>query len=186
MKNKGYLIFELVISFSIATIIAIFLIDTALDMKQVGDKLELETLLMTTQSSLSKSLQEDFSKKKITNLNVCDSDPEQNTCCIKITYNDFITKKIMIDKTKKTFTYGEFTRNLANGSSYGDIKLSLDFSTDADPKASNALINFKVGVTNPMIKDKDYGINTIYLYNTVNDPLINMIDITKFNTICNQ
>lgn len=144
MKKNGFTLIELLVCFILITFVSLSLFKTVLSLSQKQIKNISYNEYLTFASVLSNTLQKDFEEKKITSFVSC------GTNCYDITYEGNGIIRLSINKSKRTFTYGNTTETLPNSYMfYSDLMFNSYESGDI-PDGVNKYIT----ITIP-IKDKN-------------------------------
>ena len=86
MNNKGYMLVEIILASALAMIVAYFVIELTIKLKNKNDDLLVKTLVATDQAIIYNTIMKDLNSL------------ESVDC-------DYINGKISIDKNKNTFSY---------------------------------------------------------------------------------
>ena len=147
--NKGFTLVELMTTFVLVAIISTLLIRLVITLKEVYIKGDVKTTLLTKQGVMTDKIYKDLSKNNLTKIESC-----AETNCVNFVYKDK-TKKFIIDKTKKTVTYDNYTIKLGRDGYLGEIALDK-YNSDI-----GSILSFKVPIYNKLTKG-DFGVNITY------------------------
>ena len=111
MNNKGFLVYELVIAFSLTAIIALSLISSTMILKNKSDKISVESIIEIDKTILTNHIMEDIIDYGLTGLEVC-KDDTNNTIenCITFKYALNENKNLKIDKINNIIKYGDYIK----------------------------------------------------------------------------
>ena len=90
-NNKGYMLVEIILASVLAMVVAYFIIDLTIKLKNKNDDLLVKTLVATDQAIMYNTIMDDVYNSGDT------------VSC------DYIDSKLDIDTDKNVFKYGEFT-----------------------------------------------------------------------------
>lgn len=174
LSKKGTTVVELVVSVSMLFVIAIFLFQIIISLKEVYNSSGIKTEMLNKQAVISKIINDDLRNKKLEIALNCNL---ENTC-LSLYFADGTSKNLeLIPKNDENptayFIYGDYKTELVSGSNY-------DFSIDTNGKRSyeiksetilnatglnNSILYIHIGIKHPMLKNEDFGINITYQYN---------------------
>lgn len=171
MNNQGFTVVELVVSFGLTMLIAVFLFQLLVQMKQLYISDGLKTELLTRQSLITKTISEDFNRKKIKYATNC------GQYCLNFTFDDHTTKQFKVDRIRGTIRYGTYATKLVEHSKIGSMKVSTEtptMTTSGGLLNYNSFIQIHIPITHPLFQE-DYGIHLIYQYNNHETALNNIV-----------
>ena len=161
MNNKGFTTVELVVSFTLTTVIVLFLIEIVFLIKDLYVTTGIKMKLVTKQTTINQIINEDFVNKKVTLANNCGDN------CFKFFFDDGSSKTLSYDKTGKTISYGGYTTSLIAGSEFGNITISTNIDVyTKDYETLNGILNIQIPVYHSLIEKEDFGISVLYLFNS--------------------
>ena len=150
-NNKGYMLVEIILASVIAMIVAYFVIDLTIKLKNKNDDLLVKTVVYTDQAIMYNTIMND----------IYNSGNDINC--------DYIESKINIDKENNVFKYGEFTNVVSEYASIGDYT--------CEGEGSSIRVNIQMKVK--QLPDDNFNVNIDNQSIAVDDtpPVINF-DIT--------
>lgn len=161
MNNKGFSTVELVVSFTLTTVIVLFLIEIIFLIKDLYVSIGVKMKLLTKQTTINKIINDDFVSKKVTLATTCGDN------CFKFFFDDETSKILSYDKDKKTISYGNYTTSLLSGSKFGNIVVSTSIDVNVkDSNNLNGILNIQIPVYHSLIEKEDFGVNLLYLFNS--------------------
>ena len=102
MNNKGYMLVEIILASVIAMVVAYFVIDLTIKLKNKNDDLLVRTVVYTDQAIIYNTIMDDIYNSG------------NDISC------DYINNKISIDKENNIFKYGDFINVVSEYASIGD------------------------------------------------------------------
>ena len=169
-KKSGFTVVELIVSFSLALIIAVFLFQIIINLKNLYTNSVIKTELVNIQSLISREINSKFNSNKIVNITKCDS------YCLNFAYENGESDKLSVNFDNKTIQFGSYTAKLPENSSFGSINIDSSYSATFSKTFNNAMILINIPIYNENFNDQNFGINIVYQYNS-NE---NNIDIPEF------
>ena len=161
MKNKGFTTIELIVSFSLVTIITILLFQLVFVLKDLYVYSGMRIKLLTKAAKINIPINDDIANKILMSGRKI-SDTEIELC-----FSDSTCKSFSFDPTEKTITYGDLTQKLVEGSEFGNIIIKTEtFISTYDTKTLNSMLTIKLPIYTSLIKGEDFGVNIVYLYNS--------------------
>lgn len=169
--KKGFTVVELIVSFSLVMVIAIFLFQIVIGLKNLYTNSGLKTELLNKQSLISNEINKKLTTKGISTLSKCGS------YCVEFLYSDGTSDKMTIDYTNNTIEFGNYKTNLPEDSYIKDAKISQANAATFQTYADNALLIIEIPIYNDNFSEQNFGIKAIYQFN---DQLSNLavVDFT--------
>ena len=156
MNQKGITLVELLVSFSIITILSLGLFKATLSIEEKQMINISKNNFVSFNSIINNSIQNDFLTKEINSFTQC------GTNCYEIKYKGNEIKKLELNKDKKIISYGDVKEKLPNNYFfYDDIKLTEYTSTDNE---SNSYILLNIPIRSNFDSNKK-DIKIMYQYN---------------------
>ena len=156
MNQKGITLVELLVSFSIITILSLGLFKATLNIEEKQMINISKNNFVSFNSIINNSIQNDFLTKEINSFTQC------GTNCYEIKYKGNEIKKLELNKDKKIISYGDVKEKLPNNYFfYDDIKLTEYTSTDNE---SNSYILLNIPIRSNFDSNKK-DIKIMYQYN---------------------
>ncbi|HOO67903.1 MAG TPA: prepilin-type N-terminal cleavage/methylation domain-containing protein [Bacilli bacterium] len=166
MKNKkGFTLVELLVSFTLITIVAISLFKTVLVIQQKEEKSISYNKYLAFVSTFNSAIETDFVDDKITIISSC------GTNCYNITYSESGTKKLKIDIDTGTMVYGSIKEELPdNYIFYNDLELNIYNFTSTSSTSFDSMIEIMIPLKSNLSGNYS-DIKYIYQYNSITDPV---------------
>ncbi len=160
INKNAFTVVELIVSFSLALIIVVFLFQIVINLKNLYTNSTLKTELVNIQSLISRQINDKFNNNKITNIENCGS------YCLNFVYENSDNDKLMLNFENKTIQFGSYTAKLPNDSSFGSVVIDSIFSGTFSTSSNNAMILIDIPIYNDKLENQNFGINIVYQYNT--------------------
>lgn len=157
MKNKGFTIVELLVSFVLSMIIVIILFELIINLKELYLTSGLKTELLNKQNIITNKIYTDLNKKKVKMISSCGIE------CVTFTFSDGNAKNLSVDSNNGIVTYDNYTIRLSNNSYFSKISISEVGITSSSGK--DRIFSINIPIYNQMFKNDNFGINVIYIYN---------------------
>lgn len=163
MKKSGFTTVELIITFALTTFIMIFLFEVVIIIRETFTSTGFKTELVSKQANISRIVNRELNEKNITNIINCGNN------CIEIHFDNETSQNLIVDRQNNLFTFGEYTTELVNNSSFGLIETDIYTDPNIGNNKLNSILKIKIPIHHQLY-DEDFGLNIIYLYDDrVND-----------------
>ena len=164
--KKGFTVVELLIAFSLISVIAILLFQVINAGSIIYNKNVSETEILIKQSQVAYELNTHFQTKKPIQITSC------GNLCINIQYEDSSIDTLKVSKESNTIFLNDNKYILPK-----NTKISYILSDITSFKASglDAVLNINIGILDTRFQ-KDYSINVVYLFDKDLYPSLNTID----------
>ncbi len=176
MNKKGFTTVELLVSFTLVSIIVFFLFEIIFVLKDLYVSSGIKTKLLTKQAVISEMINDDFTSLTLVYADKCASSDANadKEVCINFAFQD-ITKQLVVDRENGTITWGNITTALISGSEFGNIKINKDTLVHAeDTETLNGILTINIPIYHKIIEGEDFGININYQYNSNSVSLANI------------
>ena len=161
MKNKsGFTVVELIVSFSLALVIAVFLFQIIINLKNLYTSSVVKTEIVNVQSLISREINNKLNNNKIERILKCGS------YCLNFMYESGESDKLVVNFDSKIIQFGSYTAKLPEDSSFGSTNIASSYSGTFSDSSNNAMILINIPIYNENLKDQNFGINIVYQYNT--------------------
>lgn len=119
MKNKGFTLIEVIVSFVLVAIISVFLFQVVISLKTIFLAGDIKTTMLNKQGIITQKIYNDIDENNLISVDSCQN--EEN--CALFTYSSQ-TKKLKIDKQNRIIAYDDYTIKLDQGSIIGNVTIS--------------------------------------------------------------
>ena len=167
-NNKGVTIVELVVSMTLLVVIATFLFQMIISLKEIYNSSGIKTELLNKQAVISKMINEDFKNKGIEMALECGTTDN----CLAFYFKDGTNKTLeFINKTDNTpayFIYGDYKTELVEKSDFGaySIETYTQLASSSNSGLTNdSILKLDIPIKHPLLGDQNFGINIVYQYN---------------------
>ncbi len=158
MKNKGFTVYELLISFAFLAIVGYSMLSMILNIKDKSYLTGLEFDMKSFKNAVSIKLENDLTTKIIESITTCGS------YCIDILYNTGETKQFSINIKNLTITYGTENYKLPTDSYFGDnISITTQTIAGVSNGKKNSLLMISIPIEHYEVEG-NFGLNLIYQY----------------------
>ena len=176
MNNKGFTTIELIVSFTLVTVITVLLFQLIFVLKDLYVFSGMKIKLLTKSAKINIPINDDIATKNLVSGSKV-SDTEIQLC-----FADDTCKNLSFDRAGKSITYGNLMQKLVPGSEFGNIIIKTEtFLQASDTKTLNSMLTIKIPIYTNLIEGEDFGVNLVYLYNSnvKNFSHLNIADITN-------
>lgn len=179
-NNKGFSIVELLVSFVLTMVIVVILFEIIISMKDLYVESVTKTELLNKQNLFTDYIYSDIDKYGLNGISVCGEN------CISFEFNSGLAKNLEwsfysnenISHALPSLSYGDYKVNLINDA-YFDTNLTLtkdDYNftgVKICSEPTKGYINISLPIYHTMFKDKNFGLNLLYVYDnlSVNLPI---------------
>ncbi len=170
LTTLGFTVVELIVSFSLTLVIAVFLFQIIINLKNLYTNSVIKTELVNMQSLISREINSKFNNNKIVNITKCDS------YCLNFIYENGDNDKLALDFVNKTIQFGSYIAKLPENSSFGSVNIDSSYSATFSKFSNDAMILINIPIYNENFNNENFGVNIVYQYNTSE----NNIDIPEF------
>ncbi|MFA5602695.1 MAG: hypothetical protein WDA21_03050 [Bacilli bacterium] len=157
-NNKGFTVYELLISFTFLALISYSMLSMILNIKDKSYLTGLEFDMKTFKNAVSIKIENDLTTKTIQSITTC------GDYCISILYDNEEAKQFSIDISNKTISYGTENYKLPTDSYFGEsMSVSTQTIAEVSSGRKNSLLIFYIPIEHYEAKG-DFGLNLIYQY----------------------
>lgn len=136
LNNKGYMLVEIIVASVIAFSVAYYLLNLTYKFKDKNEDVYYSTTMLADKINITKNIMNDLVEKKVESRT---SSITGDSYSITLELDDGTSRKILIDKNKKTITYGlidasdnfdktnssYYTKKLENYLEIGELDIQL-------------------------------------------------------------
>lgn len=161
MNNKGFTMVELIVSFTLTSIIVIFLFQIVINLKEMNEYCDVKTQLLTKQSTISNKLNDPLKNKKLSGISECDEIPNY---CLDFMFTDGSTTKLVVDTSSNTITIGNDKIKLVENSYFGEIGLDINLISGIPEGKSDSILKLNIDIHHDYFEDQNFGLYIVYQY----------------------
>ena len=176
MKNKGFTTVELIVSFTLTTIIVIFLFELIFVLKDLYVSSGIKMKLLTKEANINSVINDDIAIKTLSSASKIDNST------VRFCFKDNTCKELSFDKVNKRITYDNYATKLVDGSKFGNIIIKTEtFLYTDNLETLNSILTIKIPVYHSLFEKEDFGVNITYLYNSNTTSMsgLNLTDIVE-------
>ena len=159
LRNRGFTVVELIVSFSLTLVVILLLFQVILTLKELYVKDGLKTELLGKQSIMMQKVMTDFDHNKISQATRCGDD------CFNFTFEDGHTSNLTLDRGKGIFHYGNYTTKLLENSLFGKISIKNQTMIGVATGKKDSMIMISIPIHAEKIKG-NYGLHLVYQYDS--------------------
>lgn len=168
-KKKGFTLIEIIVTFSLISVVVILLFEIIISLREVYIKGDFQTTLLSKQGIITQKINADLETLKLKKITSC------GAFCITFEYQTGDRYNLSLNLEKNHIQYHDYTWELKDGSTIGQVETSiyqdqLIHTTDIE----NAILKIDIPIHHKLL-EKDYGIHMIYQYNTAITSIPNRI-----------
>ncbi len=165
-SQKGFTVVELILSFSISSIVIVLLFQLLISLKDFYNMTSYKTELLIKQTSISKEINNDFNSKTIISVDDCGTD------CIIFNFKDGESNTLSINREHKIINYGKFSTRLVKDSEFGEPNINFYRNIENVNNNIDSFILIDIPIYYPLYENENFGINIVYQYNSNEDYII--------------
>lgn len=169
MNRKGMTVIELIVSFSLATVISLFLIQVVLFLKDTYAVNAIKSEMILKQSIISERLNNLLDEKIVASINNC------GTNCVELTFEDESKATINFDSNSRKVIIDDYVASLPSGTKINDVEFL--FQNNVDTENYN-LLTIKANLTNDLINNEIYNIAVVKNMNSI----VLTVDVTDISS----
>ncbi len=148
-NNKGFSIIELIVSFTICTVIMIVLFQIVLVLKDLYEKSAIKTTLLNRQNIIVNLIYSDILEKELNNVSSC------GTYCITFDFTT-VSKQLNYSSSDNTISYGDYVTEVLGGTTVDKAETSIQ----------NGVMSASMPITHKLFNNKDFGIRIVHYKTT--------------------
>ncbi len=167
-SNCGFTVVELIVSFTLAMVISVFLFQIVVSLKNLYTKSTTKTELINIQSLVSRQLNENL-KKSIVLLSDCGDK------CVEFLYEDNTTDKLIV--SENAIEFGSYKTNLPDNSYIKNQSINISSSATFFYSSNNSILIISIPIYNDNFDDP-FEIKVLYQFNS-NINNLTAIDFTN-------
>lgn len=163
MNKKGFTLVEMIVSFTLVSVICIFLFQIVAIINNIFIEQGVKTQMVLNQSSISNAINKDlFNNANEGNVvvNIEKISEEQ----LDITFKDGITRSIIVNKKDRSISYNKVVQKFMSGTEIGNIRYNFDYD-DSINLSNNGILTIIIPV-NYNKSGIDYSIRISYRFNS--------------------
>lgn len=160
MKNKGFTLVEMLVSFSIASIVMVLLLNILLILKNLYIEDGMKTNLLIHQSNFQKRIEDSLASTQLVEINSC------GDACLHFIFLDGTTQTLSYEEEKNALLFGNYKEELVKGAKVGAVTVeNQTVPAITSLSHNNAVLSIEIPITHTLVEG-DFGIYLVYPYNT--------------------
>ena len=136
MNKKGMTLVELIVTFTLAMVIVVFLVQIIVNLTKIYNNNALKTNILNKQSIISNQINKSLLNKTLVDLSKCGDN------CYNFIYSDATKEKLEVNDNKITFA--SYTTLIPSATVEG-INLDIIYGPTLQENVNNAILNIKIG-----------------------------------------
>lgn len=157
MNKKGMTMVELIVSFALTAIIAFFLTEVVLFLRQAYVGNGIKTELISKQTLISTKINDLFNSKRIKEAKDCGDG------CVELTFDDNSIEQISFNSNTNLVSIGGYVVKLPESAVIGTT--AIDTTSLENNDKFNSIFQIYVPITSKLLNGKNFDVNIIYQYN---------------------
>ena len=175
MNKKGFTVLELIVSFTLSTIIGTFLLQICIILKNLVTDVTVRTNIVNAQAIITERMQDDFLSMDARVALKCGKN------CIRFIFADYSEKVFKIENNN-IFKWGDYTLKLKNGSKFDNVKIEIDKKIESS-FFDNSILTINIPTSNEILEDEIFDIKIVIPYN---DEILYISDDLDFSSDNNE
>ena len=169
-RRNGFTIYELVLGVLILILMSVMLFNLTIKINELYNKTTFDTKMLNIKYNITKLLQEDMLSYKLTSVNQC------GNSCIEMLYDEALIKRLKIDETNKTISYGDYVKKIPSGVTVNpNVVLTNTYIEDVENGSYNAITKLTMEIISSL-STKDFSISAINQHNRYSAEMFLEID----------
>ena len=148
-NNKGFSIIELIVSFTICTVIMIVLFQIVLVLKDLYEKSAIKTTLLNRQNIIVNLIYSDILEKELNNVSSC------GTYCITFDFTT-VSKQLKYSTSDNTISYGDYVTDVLGGATVDKAETSIQ----------NRVMYASMPITHKLFSNEKFDIRIVHYQST--------------------
>src|SRR5574344_2521347 len=158
MNKKGFTVIELIVSFTLVTVICIILFELIFSLKELYISGDIKTTLLNKQGIMIKKIYDDLSTDELSSITSC------GVSCLDFTYPDG-KKRLLVDVAGNTLAYSDYTMKLIDGSYFDNLSFNINKKETTVVGSDDAEFSINIPIKSKFLSDEDFGIHIVKTYN---------------------
>lgn len=178
MNKKGFTVVELIVSFSLVTIISIILFQLIFSLKELYVSGDIKTALLNKQGIMVKKIYDDLNEDTLTEITSC------GVSCLTFKYGE-IEKELLVDVAANTLKYDDYTMKLSDGSYFDNINFEYGIIDNTTTTKDNSKFDISIPIRSKFLPDDDFGIHIVKTYTNNSIFIDNNINVGVATIVAN-
>lgn len=159
MNNKGFTMVELIVSFTLTSIIVIILFQLIISLKEMQEYADTKTELLTKQATISRRVNKFLTNEEIIGITNC----ENESNCIK--FNS--TKRsleLSVDRANNIIKIDNDKISLVKNSKIDDVVIDNNPLNNINDYPFDSIFSLKISIKHKYFKDEEFGLYSVFQY----------------------
>lgn len=178
MNKKGFTVIELIVSFTLVTVISIILFELIFSLKELYISGDIKTTLLNKQGIMIKKIYDDLSTDELSSITSC------GVSCLDFTYPDG-KKRLLVDVAGNTLAYSDYTMKLIDGSYFDNLSFNINKKETTVVGSDDAEFSINIPIKSKFLSDEDFGIHIVKTYNQGSLEINNYIRVNDATIVAN-
>lgn len=178
MNKKGFTVIELIVSFTLVTVISIILFELIFSLKELYISGDIKTTLLNKQGIMIKKIYDDLSTDELSSITSC------GVSCLDFTYPDG-KKRLLVDVAGNTLAYSDYTMKLIDGSYFDNLSFNINKKETTVVGSDDAEFSINIPIKSKFLSDEDFGIHIVKTYNQGSLEINNYITVNDATIVAN-
>lgn len=157
LNKNAFTVVELIVSFSLALVIAVFLFQIIINLKRLYDNSVLKTELVNIQSLVSREINNNLSEKKLYSIIKC------GAYCLNFIYDDATSDKLVLEDT--SIEFGSYKTNLPKGYYFKNSSVNIANSGTFQDEFNDSILIISLPIYSNNEQNEVLEIQIIYQFN---------------------
>ena len=167
MSKKGFTVIEMMATFILVSVASVLLVRLSITVKEIYTVNDLKTVLLVKQGNFMYKIYHDMDTKELSSITT-----SNNT--IIFNFSNGTSKKLIINSSNRTISYGNYTYKLTNSNSITSVTDNSTSSSFGNIFALNIKINDR-------LVGGDFGLNLVFQTKDIEVPDLNVFDVSSKN-----
>lgn len=168
-KNKGFTVVELIVSFSLVMIIAVFLFQIIIILRTLYINSGLKTQMLNRQAILSNMINKELKAKNIidiTTTNSCKNSGITSEVCITFYYGDSQSLLVISPETN-TIIFNDYVAEFPEGTSFGQATTEVINNNAITNYKKNSILIITVPISNSAFTtETNFDLRVVYTFSS--------------------
>lgn len=180
MKNKGFTVVELIVSFCLVTAISIMLFQIIISLKELYISGDIKTTLLNKQGIMERKIYDDLNSNSLTSITSC------GVSCLNFSFNNGDQKKLLIDVGANSLTYDTYSMKLIKGSYFGQVAFSNEENVGGLASNKNSILTITIPIESKLLPNENFGIQIVKSYKYGSISINNNLPISSATIVANS
>ncbi len=165
MNNRGFSVVELIVAFSLATIMIFVVSELTIFLRAEYNKINIRSEMVLKQAIILDKIAHDFNNKQVASVNTCGDN------CFEIDFYEHDMKVLMIDEEEDIFRYGNYATEIKEEMIFGTIVIESEAYGSVAGNKIDSFLKIRIPISHEYDSDKNFDVLAIYQYNSSSYPI---------------